>query len=423
MAYEFFVSYARANNDIYLKKFVKKVVEEVADRRGRVRSDDVRFFDQTEIDLGEDWAHGIVEGLQTSPVLLALFSPAFFKSEYCGKELAVFRERCAAVGGVLPPLIKPVVWIPFKPEEVPEPLRAGQYTLRDPQAVHNVKGFKHLLQQLQTYRTQYIDAVTRLADQIVSAADAHPLPRLPQVPPLAKVQSLFVSSAAKEPPAGQAQPAAAAVLPPSGPKHVHFVYVAASPAAFGKARTSEPYADSGGPDWKPYFPTDKTRVHRFVQRVVASDDLDLTSDELPFDADRLLAEIDQAWERRQIVVLIVDPWSLHWSPRFRDALQRLDGRLDYNWCVLVPWNEADADSVKVRGEIEQELNRTFARHARLSPNPMFYRSGIRSADELKTALHEVLTRLREEIVRAADVNMPIPVGPCKPTITGPSRQE
>lgn len=416
MAYEFFVSYTRANNDAYLQQFVKDISEAVADRRGRPRKDDVRFFDQNEIELGDDWEQDIVEGLQTSPVVLALFSPAYFKSEYCGKELAIFRDRCAALaaGGKLPPLIKPIIWVPFKPECVPASLASGQYTFGDPQAVQNTQGFKYILKQLLKYQTEYNDLIIALAEEIISATDEHPLPRLPHVAPLAQVKSLFAACANAPAPAG-------GIRAPSGPKHVRFVYVAADPQAFGNARRSDAYVDTGGSDWKPFFPVSTTRVHRFVQSVVANDELDFTSEEMPF-GPNLLAEIDDAWQRRQIVVLIVDGWSLNWSQQYRDVLQQLDHRLDYHWCVLVPWNEQDQDSVAIRADIERVIGETFDRHANLSPNPMFYRAGIRTADDLRIALREVLTRLKEEIKKRAPLAMPIPTGPSKPTITGPSRQ-
>lgn len=189
----------------------------------------------------------------------------------------------------------------------------------------------------------------------------------------------------------------------------------------GGARGRDPYVDVGGADWKPFFPENRTRVHTFLQNFVSNDELGFSSDELPF-GPNLVAEIDDAWRRRQIVVVIVDGWSVHWDPRYRDVLKRLDERLDYHWCVLVPWNERDADSVAHRQQIQAAISLTFDRHANLAPNPMFFRTGIGSADELKAALREVLTRLKEEIKKRAPVDMPVPAGPSKAVILGPSAQ-
>jgi FxsC-like protein len=417
MAYEFFLSYARANDDPYLKVFIEAVSEVIRERRGLPAGAPVGFFDQRELELGENWDQSIVEALQTSRVFLALWSPAYFKSEYCGKEWALFAQRCNAAalasGGPMPPVIKPVIWIPFRTGDVPPALSVGQFTFGDPAALHNTRGFKYLLKQQQEYRTQYTELVEQLAQQIIDAADAHVLPQVDAVPPLKSIPSAFTAPA----PRGGAAPR----RPPAGPKHVRFVYVAADPNAFGTARTNEAYTEVGAGDWKPFFPENRTRVHAFLQHFVSSEELGFSSDELSF-GPSLLDEIETAWERRQIVVLIVDGWSVEWSAQYRDVLQQLDQRLDYHWCVLVPWNESDTDSVARRAEIQDAISRTFDRHANLSPNPMFFRAGIKSPDDLKQALREVLTRLKEEIKKRAQVDMPVPAGPSKSVIVGPSAQ-
>ncbi len=408
-----FFSYARANNDAYLKQFFDDLSQEVRDRRGLPKEAVVGFFDQREIELGEDWDNSIVEALQSSKVVIAVSSPAYFKSEYCGKEWALFHRRLEAgtqPGQPLPPLIKPVIWVSFKVAEMPPTFGVGQFTFGGPQEIHNTMGFKYLLKQLQEFRTQYVKLIHDLAQEIVDAADAHAPPRLPIVPRLKDVVSVFSMM-----PGPGGQPVPFVPVAP-GPKHVRFVYVAADPRRFAGARQSEPYLDVGGADWKPFYPNNKTRVHRFVQNVVTDDELDFTSDELLF-GPNLIVEINAAWQRRQIVVLIVDGWSVNWDNDYRTLLTQLDGKLDYHWCVLLPWNEQDADSVAKRDAIMNAVSQTFDRHANLAPNPMFYRDGIKSADELKSALREVLTRLKEEIKKRAPVDMPVPTGPSKSVVS------
>ena len=419
MAREFFFSYTRGNNDPYLKRFFDDLSEEVRTLRGLPAGAEVGFFDQPDLELGEDWDAALVDALQSCKVMIAIASPGYFKSEYCGKEWALFRDRvrAGAGGGKPAPLLKPIVWVPFKIDELPAAVSAGQLTFGDPQAVHNSRGFRYMLKQIQELRTAYNDVVEALAAEIVAAADAHPLPPLAAVPKLADVAAAF----------GAAAPVAAGAAPvpvPTGPKHVRFIYVAADPLDFGAARGSEPYVDIGGPDWKPFWPEHKKRVHSFVQSIVSADELDFTSEAIPF-GPNLIARIDEAWRLRQIVVLIVDAWTLHWdsqrpAPTYQKLLNQLDGRLDYHWCVLVPWNESDTECLAQRDAIAATVRKTFDRHANLAPNPMYYRDGIRSADELKRTLGDVLTRLKEEIKKRAPVAMPIPAGPAKSVVTGPS---
>lgn len=413
MAYEFFLSYTRANNDVFLKKFFDELSQAIRDLRGLPATADVGFFDQNNIELGEDWDATIVEALQTSSVFLAVASPGYFKSEYCGKEWELFRHRIdPGAGAKAPPLLKPIVWIRPKIDELPSSVTRGQLTFGDPQAIHNEKGFKHLLKNLQEHQVAFNNLIEMLAQEIVDAADKHPMQRLQAVPQLRYVPSSFVSAARP----GQPVPVP---VSPTGPKHVRFVYVAANPQDIGQARAVEAYVDAGGADWKPFYPDDLTRIHRLTQNFVSGDDLDFTSEEMAFGTD-LLQNIDDAWRKRQIVVLVVDGWSVQWSARYRQLLSQLDSRLDYHWCVFVPRNEKDADATRIRTQIDSVVSQTFDRHANLAPNPLFYRDNIKSAADLKTQLRDVLTKLKEEIKKRATVDMPIPAGPSRTVVAGPS---
>jgi FxsC-like protein len=424
MAHEFFFSYTRANNDAYLKAFFDDLSEEVRQKRGLPKDCAVGFLDQRALELGEDWDATIVEALQQSKVLVAAASPGYFKSLYCGKEWALFRMRMQAAGAdgaKLPPLLKSVVWVEYALDGLPAEVRAAQLTRGDPHALHNTKGLRYVLKQIQDHRGAYNDFVDHLAGEIVAAGDAHAIPPLPDVPRLCDVASAFVA------PVSPMQALVSKPLPaaaPSGPHHVTFIYVAADPMSFGNARPAEPYIESGGGDWRPFYPADQRRVHPLMQHLASDPALDFSSIEVPFGPD-LIEQIERAWSLRQVVVLVVDPWSVHWdscrpNPEYRDLLRKLDARLDYHWCVLVPWNENDPVLGAQRDAVAAALHGTFDRHATLAPNPLFFRDGIRTVGELKHAVAEVLTRLKEEIKKRAAVDRPVPTGPARVVVTGPS---
>src|SRR5512132_1470655 len=96
MPYEFFFSYTRGNNDAYLRQFFKDLSEEVRIRKGLPKDKDtpVGFFDQQEIELGATWDQTIIDALQESKVMVSIYSPGYFQSQYCGKEWDVFMQRC-----------------------------------------------------------------------------------------------------------------------------------------------------------------------------------------------------------------------------------------------------------------------------------------------------------------------------------------
>jgi hypothetical protein len=136
----------------------------------------------------------------------------------------------------------------------------------------------------------------------------------------------------------------------------------------------------------------------------------------------LIADIQDALKRRQIVVIVVDPWTLYWDarqpqPQYSPVLRELDQMMGYHWCVLVP--DADAECAPLRDDINKVLRSTFDLHATLYPNPLFYREGIQSAPDLQSAVAEVLIRLKEEITKRAAVERSVAAPLPRQVIQGP----
>ncbi len=418
--FKFFFSYKRSDSvDKYLERFFGDLDTTVRlglglpQRAEGVLAVDqhVRcgFLDWRNIELGEEWDPAIVQALEQSKVLVTLCSPGYFKSDYCGKEVALFAHLHGGVARV-----KPAVWFEFDIDEAPPCFQEKQAYFGKPDELHNTKGFLYLLKQLQKYETEYNDAIDRLATIIIKAVKAEASsPLLPPVgprPKLADIEPWPMFGATSR-----------GVVPPTGPKHVRFVYVAADPHRFGPARSGDAYKDAGGGDWRPFWPDFTARIAPFTQNIVSGDSLDFSSQELPFTAN-LVAEIEGSLDRREIVVLIVDGWSLQWDPEYRAVLRQLDTHLDYHWCVLVPWNEHDPDSMSKRAEIEETLRATFDRHLNYAPK-MFYRDDIRSPEDLKEVLGKTVAALKKEILTRAPVSRPVPTGVASlPTVTGPGKQ-
>ena len=431
MSYEFFFSYSRANNDPYLRRLFKDLSDCVRASNGARKDEQVGFFDQKDIELGGQWDSVIIDALQSSKVLVAVGSPAYFKSEYCGREWALFRQRSmsSAIGGRPPPLIKSIVWVPFDIASLPTDVRAIQLQRGNAQDEANEMGMARLARRK---RVGYDNFVHALAEEIIVAGRTHPVAKLASVPALSQVQSAFNLLPSPNDFAPMTDGATlarsrstentATDLNFDGPKHVHFVFVAASPSTFGAARNPEAYFARGAGHWKPFFPTDKRPIQPLLQQVASHDDLLFTSDEVPFGPE-LLKKIDDARARRQAVLIVVDPWSLHWDTQqqqsaYQPLLRELDKRLDYHGGVIVPWNEQDPVWKSQRDAIIATVRNTFDRHANFLP--LFYREGIMTADELKNTVADTLRRLKEEISKRAEVVRPVPSGPSRVFVTGPS---
>ena len=209
MSYEFFLSYARADQDEYLHQFLRDLNSEVCAGLGVRQGSRVGFFDEREIELGDHWDSQIVHALRTSKVMVCLYSGAYFGQPYCGKEWALFhlrRKTTQAVHGCLPPVILPVLWKPptlsqNREPKVP-PLPTGidgavaevQYTYGTEQAVYNINGLRFALYQKNRYETDYKDYVYQLAMRIIQTGKEQPLLDIPEIPSLATVVPAFPSS-------------------------------------------------------------------------------------------------------------------------------------------------------------------------------------------------------------------------------------
>jgi FxsC-like protein len=426
MAYYFFFSYKRVVDTAYLQKFFEDLSAELRAKLELADDAEVGFFDQKGIELGEEWEPTIADALQESKVLVCAYSPRYFESEYCGKEWQVFqlrreehqrlRQAAGEPNARLAAVIKPVLWLPLT-DAVDGKFKSTQYLYGDPQAVQNKQGLRHVVKRLNVYGDLYTDLVEWLADEII-AANAHNLPRLPNLPSLRQVPSAFAKQPPPPPPPGVGPPPPPPPPPAGSTKHVRFIFVAGDPSRFGGQRQPDAYLQRGGPDWRPFHPKVSDRIARIVQHFVSTEEMDFDSDVVPF-GDDLVSVVEESYRRREIVIILVDAWTLAWDQGWRDILWDFDNnqRPFYNCSVLVPWNEADLELQGQRDQIVQTVRDTFASRANLWKNPVFYRDSIDSVPDLLAALRDALVNIRAELHKRAEERRPVPAGISKPVVS------
>jgi len=400
MAYYFFFSYARNNSDDYLRYFFDELSGKIRDQLGLDQDEEVGFFDQPHLELGADWIQILSRKLQECKVIVSLYSPAYFGSRYCGKEWEWFRrrrelyvttERAAGNNDVeYPPVIKPVIWIPLlEDQSAPEAVGGPQYFMGDPQADHNKVGLKMMRKQYATYEANYDHFIENLKNEILEAQHLT-LPPLTNITSLDRIESAFhpATQGTPEPPIPRRTGGR------KGPTFVRFVFIAGEPDQFpAGARTREFYLQSGGAEWKPYYP-DKPRPIELVAQDVALD-LDLYNAELPFDRN-LAQAVRDAETDRSLVVVFVDSWSAELD-FYKPVLRELDRSSYMNCSIFVPWNEDDPQTARRSEELRQLVREDiFPRWSRLaeSSQPFFFRDSIRSLDELRDQLRDTLRQLQ-----------------------------
>jgi FxsC-like protein len=164
------------------------------------------------------------------------------------------------------------------------------------------------------------------------------------------------------------------------------------------------YKIGGGADWKPFLETKAVSVGSIVEDVLQADLLEIKKKDIPLQP--LLEMIDAAEQRREYVIVIVDPWSLFHFPRLRRALAGLDQKQFRNCMLLVVRAPADRIYELHQDQIEAELERLFA-VTRVGSS--FFRE-VTTDEQLRDAIRQIFTRLRSllasERIRKVDTSGP-----------------
>ena len=285
--YPFMLSYARRNAttgqppqpDPHFTAFLQRLNARVDDLTGQPG-----FVDQTDIQPGQEWPDELAEALRTARTLVCLYSPAYFQTEYCGKEMQVFLERRRKYiddnAGMKPANIIPVVWQPV-PYRIPKTLPDIEY--KNPNIDSDSRGVWNLGDDGRD--RDLIEIADQIALRVRNADDITPLPALAQRPRMAAVQSAFVPQLP---------------LPPfdmpdtkQGPDAVTFVYPSST--------------HWGAWPWSP--PENQALLYLAA---AAAQGREMQPTELAFDPTdaNLLARLQALRQRNNVVVLFVDAANL-----------------------------------------------------------------------------------------------------------------
>jgi FxsC-like protein len=411
--YWFFLSYARRDalsNNPYLKKFYKDLalaVGSAAALNSSVEVSDIGFIDNQGIETGDNWRETLAEALQTSRVLVCLFSRSYFNSEFCGKEFHAFSLRLEAYRRRYqkepqPALILPVLWDnPRNLTKAPPAVTGIQHAHEEFGEVYAQEGLQLLMRQ-QQHQGEYETFVLRLADKIVEEAQKcaadngeHLVPRLPNVPSLERVENAFARG-----------PMPAVDDEYVGPGVAKFVYVASRAAELQGQQIRKnlsSYGEQGGALWRPYHP-DENAVGVLASK--AAVEVNSLPHVLPVGTD-LIERLRRAEETNTVVVIVVDPWSTRLQT-YRERVNELDQTAFVNCGVLIPWNandeQTEPDYFIVKDDIRQLFSRTFVL------NSKYIKDSITNAQQLQGELIHAINEARRRIRQRQEVTRRTPGG-------------
>jgi FxsC-like protein len=398
MPFKFFFSYARDNADKYLEKFYDDLRGEIRQRAGL--SERETAFRDTGLQTGDHWNSKLKDALQTSQTFICTISPTYILREFCGKEFQIFHERTQnrleADRETVNPhnVILPVIWIPIK-GDLPEALGSLQLYDADFSPDYKVEGLRYLLKLGK--ETEYQQFLHLFAGKVIDAALSTELPVLNFVPDFDAVSSAF----------HQNQSVADRVPDESvgGPNNVKFVFVAAKQQEIQTIRDMLAcYHSEGGWFWRPYDPPEKLTVGTIAQQI-ASDE-NLRYHEIPFDGG-IIEHLRRADEKREIIVLVVDAWSIKLRV-YRDLMRLYDSGGFLNCAVLIVWNEQDNETQHNFSGLQDLVTVTFRFRASIK-DQVYFKGPIGSLEELRREIRKTLVDLRLKILE---------VGQAEKRITG-----
>lgn len=352
----FFLSYARSryrpdNNsdpDRWVTKLFNDLCTDVSHATG---TSNPGFMDK-QIPVGTDWPGHLEDALSKCRVFVALFSPAYFDSEYCGKEWAAFAER-AEEAGVGPTsttsAIISALWMPMNVDELPPAVTDVQYVPPDFPAAYATEGLYGIM-KLARYREQYKETVLRLAKTIKERAATCALSQR-NVSPLASLTNPFAERETKP-----------------RQRTVRLTLAAQSIKELPEGRDPYYYGHSAE-EWNPYRTQDQTRPIGACAEEVLSElghqaiVTDISKPE-PSHGDAPDAP-SEGGEAEPLSVLIVDPWSVKDS----GMSERLRVTDQHPTNVLAPFNSDDRQTAEAAPELTAGLEASSARAFRCRDPP------------------------------------------------------
>ncbi|MFD7229558.1 TIR-like protein FxsC [Streptomyces sp. NPDC059881] len=398
----FFLSYARIDDsDAYVQQFYDDLCTQIIELSDGTAQVPIGFRDNSSIRIGEHWSEQLEIALAGCHSMVALYSPAYFRSAWCSREAGVMMRRAgeyfARTRRGSSALI-PVLWHPV---EVPQEVGHIQYLTDGFGSWYADVGLQRLLQRAPTGE-DYTGAVRLIAQRVLDVVHGEDLP-VPEEPlRLAREPLSF-------------QPRTEPTRPGST---VQFFVAAGSSESVPGHRRGAPYYGQAGLDWNPYHPQEEYPLYQQAQRLVTAQGYGTAYREVGSGLNR---QLNQAWRDDQVTILLVDAWSAP-EPPYRQPLEQFDRTEHPATGVLVPCHPREE---RDREELWSRVGDVFERKSSRGVHDRQFQLRV-CFDDFKKALGRMvsaaqnnLIRKRTAVVAPGDDGDDGPVA-ARPILRGPS---
>lgn len=395
--YWFFVSYARSDTgegDTLIEEFYNDLALAVRREKGLLKTplNEVAFFDRSNIEPGDLWSPKLTEALQTSRVMLCLFSPNYFQSDYCGKEFYLFRRRVDEhfkQKSILAPNLIPIIW--HTPDSIfrylSDYVSEVQFDHIEFGETYTKYGLRRMKEQSR-FNDQYREFVAQCAQLIVKVAERHSLPKLPEIGTIAEVENPFRKSEQRN---SNDNPRSRR----SELKIAYFAYVVACKNELAQIRTDLDCYDEDLLMWCPFTPDNSEDIAYLCNKIAVEEGL--TYKEFPID-NGLIDRVRDAELRKLFAICIIDPWSIC-LPKYASIMREFDERLFSNCGIIVTWN-LDNETTTRKNSLSETVESVFTRYV---SDSIEYLHSAFSADELTIKIRQLIHTLRIKLSKQIEI--------------------
>jgi FxsC-like protein len=389
----FFLSYARSrfrpDDGTDADRWVTKLYKDLCHDVGIVTGTPNPGFMDRQIPAGIQWPEHLAEALACCRVFVALFSPAYFASEYCGKEWAAFvgRVKSQQAGLDRPLAIIPALWTRMGPREIPADLNSMQYIPPDFPASYPTEGFYGIM-KLGRYREQYKQAVLQLARLIKETAEDADL----ATGPISDFEALGSAFSGYR-------------LGNKGRRSIKLAVAAHRLGQLPADRDSYYYGRTMS-EWAPYRGGhDGTPLAVYAEQVIT----DLGHESMVESVEDPPAEPAES-----PTVLLVDPWVTK-DRAISESLRKID---EEPVNVLVPFNTEDQETVQAADDLSRCIDSVLSRGLVL-PGSV---KSIPSLEAFRAALPKAVGEAISRYLKAAPAHPPgVPPTMPKPNLQLPEK--
>ena len=330
----FFLSYAHApragwgddSADKPVRDFYEDLAAEVA-RRAGPREDGPIGFADWEIPAGRNWRTQIGHVLGHCRAFVALYSPKYFESPFCGQEWGAFHRRESSHHADAKQgrsAIVPVMWTRTEDANLPERASRIHYGLPEAGELYGRRGMRELVVRSANHpaiRMGYQTALGAFAAHIVRVAET--------APPLTKVHAGLELRPDENAFAGDW---------PTDVLRPLRIVVAASVRESSPPNANPQHYGVSPEQWRPFWPSDETPIAETAAMLAAADGYHPIVEFIGSCAELLDGAPPSA-----PTVLLVDPWATQ-DAELAARLSAFDAiSRDKPWVRLViPWDKDDS---------------------------------------------------------------------------------